>query len=246
MNQRSLYERQALASVPPLGHPTDPRQEAIFRFAKSFLVAGHGRIGCELSVGDGGLTVAMLRGLEGVRITGVDISQGRMAVARASVERCVPEGVGRVDFLCYNLDTEFDRLPSGGFDFVFAIDVMEHVFDVFQFAHHCRRILKPEGKLILRVPNVAYVRHRIGLLLGRLPVTASWFGPRNDMRAWRESYGWDGGHLHLFTIHSLRLLFDGAGLDIVRVGDPGARGARLRSLWPTLLCGNLCVVARAR
>jgi hypothetical protein len=74
------------------------------------------------------------------------------------------------------------------------------VFDVIGFEQNCHRVLKPSGQLYLRVPNIAYIKHRLDLLHGQLPVTVSLFGLLGDLSAWCNLYGRDCGHLHLVTI----------------------------------------------
>ena len=97
--------------------------------------------------------------------------------------------------------------------------------------------------MVLRVPNIAYIRHRLALGLGELPVTSSWFGSARDLGPWRRTYGWDGGHLHYFTLPLLRRLLAEAGFEVRAVSDAGARFARIREWFPELLCGNLLIVA---
>jgi SAM-dependent methyltransferase len=43
-------------------------------------------------------------------------------------------------------------LPDGHFDHVLCMEVLEHVRDPFQAAHHLHRILKPGGRLLLSTP----------------------------------------------------------------------------------------------
>jgi hypothetical protein len=74
-------------------------------------------------------------------------------------------------------------------------------------------------------------------------VTSSWFGPKGDLSAWRAKWGWDGGHLHFFTLPMLRALLLEFGLRPLAWRDPGARFASLRQLSPSLLAGNLAVLA---
>lgn len=198
----------------------------------------------ELSVGSGGLSTAVAKALPSARITGYDISEHIVKQARLNAAKW---GISeRVQYHVLNLDDAFHTLETSSTDVVLAMDIMEHVFDVFGFVRHVSRILKPQGILALRVPNIAYVRRRLELMLGKLPVTSSWFGTPGELSAWRERWGWDGGHLHYFTLKFLRELLDAAGLEIREVTDPGARFETLRRLAPTLLCGNLCVFAMRR
>lgn len=196
----------------------------------------------ELSVGDGRMTLAMLASLPDVRLTCAEISELRIEqlrkdIAAGSSVGCTPE------FVICNFDTDFGHFASDTYDAVIALDIMEHVLDVFGFVNNCRRILRRGGRLYLRVPNIAYLKHRLNLLRGCLPVTASWFGPHGDLAAWRDKHGWDGGHLHLFTVPMLLRLIREGGLEVVSCDDPGAKLAGWRKVWPNLLFANPLIIA---
>ncbi|MFN7132422.1 MAG: methyltransferase, partial [Myxococcales bacterium] len=193
-------------------------------------------------VGDGALSRALWDAFPTCRLTCVDISQRRLQAAEELLraDGC-PDGGAR--FVACNLDTKFGTFPGASQDVVIALDIMEHVFDVFGFLANCRRVLREGGQLVLRVPNIAYIRHRARLLVGELPVTASWFGPEGELGGWRDRYGWDGGHLHYFTLPMLRKLLTESGFRVEGCHDAGARFQRLRDLLPGLLYGNLLMVA---
>jgi cyclopropane fatty-acyl-phospholipid synthase-like methyltransferase len=197
----------------------------------------------ELSIGDGRMTAAILAALSNARVTCAEISPTRIEAVRASLCQDPALAPRLPRFVACNFDTDFASLPGAAFDAVIALDIMEHVFDVFAFVTNCRRILKPAGRFYLRVPNIAYVRHRVGLMTGRLPITASWFETPGELTAWRERHGWDGGHLHLFTIPILKRLLTESGLVVDDCRDPGTRFAALRTLWPTLLFANPLIIA---
>lgn len=196
----------------------------------------------EMSVGDGRTTLA-LTSLDHVRLTCAEISALRISQLREEIAADPRLSCRMPEFVSCNLDTDFGEFASDAFDAVVALDILEHVFDVFGFVSNCHRILRSGGRLYLRVPNVAYVKHRIALLRGRLPVTASWFGTRGDFRAWRETHGWDGGHLHLFTVPSLTQLLRESGFEILSCSDPGATFGQLRKALPNLLFANPLVNA---
>jgi hypothetical protein len=94
--------------------------------------------------------------------------------------------------------------------------------------------MRPGGVLIAEVPNVAYIKQRIRLLLGEIPVTSSPYD-------W-DKIGWDGGHLHYFTQKTFCGLIEYAGFSIVKVTGCGFLGA-LRNFYPALLTGDICVKA---
>lgn len=247
MDQRSLYELQFASheSDSSGANQWQRRDDFVIRqLAANLRDGGRDAAILELSVGDGALSVALLSRLETVNLTCADIARSRLEHVRAASNGSgLPVGT-RLTLRECNLDMDFGSFPDAAYDAVIALDVLEHVFDVFGFVAHCRRVLARGGLLLLRVPNAAYVKRRCALARGDLPVTASWFGKPGELTAWRERHGWDGGHLHLFTIPLLRRLLEEAGLRPVQWGDPGARWSVARDLWPSLLYGNIFVAAR--
>ncbi len=242
MNQVSLYQAQAACQS---GVSLDSRQSALLSTILACLEARQSPSVVELSFGNGALSLALLKVRSDLTLTAVDIAPTLIQHLSAEASRLGPEYSNRLRLVEANLDLDFPLIPSSSADLLVAIDIMEHIFDVFAFVQHCRRVLKPSGVLLLRVPNIAYLTHRLRLLFGALPVTSSWYGPRNDFSSWKDRYAWDGGHLHYFNLWSLRQLLSLYGLSVIRASDAGARGEAFRNLWPDLLAGNLtltCVV----
>ncbi len=127
-------------------------------------------------------------------------------------------------FLELNLDTQFERLANENYEIVVAIDVLEHVFDPFEFVRNCFRILKPGGWLFLRVPNIAYLKHRWEILRGALPVTSSYFEtPGLQFRA-LEGASWMGWRTSPFFY---------AGILELVADRRGFRRCGLRRCWGT-------------
>lgn len=77
------------------------------------------------------------------------------------------------------LDIERDRLPYNDayFDVVVCNQVMEHAKDIFFILSEMIRVLKPSGKLIVGVPNLASLHNRISLLVGNQPPVIKTIGP---------------------------------------------------------------------
>lgn len=248
MDQVSLYELQVgdekgNISSAPLN--VSGRDKYLIDYIRSGLNASGSKLTiAELSIGDGSLSRALLSSLDHLKLTCVDISPSRIALTRSAIDQLPDLSSSEVEFLECNFDTQFDLLPTSKFDMVIALDIMEHVFDVFNFIGHCNRILNKNGLLFLRVPNVAYVRHRVRLLFGELPITASWFETKGDITAWRDRHGWDGGHLHLFTIPILHQLLNSSGFEVVECRDPGCRFSAFRDFSPRLLYSNPLIVAK--
>lgn len=140
-------------------------------------------------------------------------------------------------------------LPEAPFDVVIAGDVLEHLADPRAALDRAVAQLAPGGRLLVSVPNVAFVLVRLGLLLGRFE-----YAPRGIL---------DRTHLRFFTRRSLLALLRGAGLTVTRrrgVPPPlplvlpatarwplrlALESAALAALaWPTLFAFQLVAEAR--
>jgi len=248
MDQKAFYERQA-GSSSELAQHIDPALIGRDRFVIDYIVQMLPHHTCsfslsELSIGEGRLTQSLLRRFPNMKLHGTDISLNRISYVRRML-KAIP-GVNAENYTLSecNLDTKFASLDSSSRDFVIALDILEHVLDVFSFIENCARILKNDGLLFLRVPNIAYIKHRMRLLRGKLPITASWFGPADDLNAWKIQHGWDGGHVHFFTLPTLKSLLAIYGFRVEKCRDPGAPFKQLRNILPNLFYANPLIVAR--
>jgi 2-polyprenyl-3-methyl-5-hydroxy-6-metoxy-1,4-benzoquinol methylase len=251
MNQKELYEKQVQASAVAVasasGVPLGRREAALLDWISSSVrdMAPKSEVRfAELSIGDGQLSRALARTIPAARIYCVDISPSRLEYSRRMALAESAAMAGRMRFLELNLDTAFGRLERGQYDAVIAIDVLEHVFDAFGFVRNCRELLKSDGWLFLRVPNLCYIKRRFAVFAGHLPVTSSWFDTPGSYRSWKERHGWDGGHLHFFTMAALRWLLEDEGFQCHAWGDIGAHAEAIRRIWPGMLFGNIAVSAR--
>jgi len=189
------------------------------------------RVFLDAGCGEGALCFMLAPRYE--RLIGVDVAEVR--VARAE-ERAAREYSERDKFLfrVANLDRPLP-IPDTSIDVLCSLNVIEHVFDVYSLLSDFHRVLKPGGLALFQVPNIGYLRHRARLLLGKLPITSS---PHN----WSE-IGWDGGHLHYFTMSSFCELLSHTGFTILRQTGTGLFG-RWRNWRPSLLTGDLVVLVQ--
>lgn len=135
-----------------------------------------------------------------------------------------------------NLDNDWP-LTTGAFDVVLAMMILEHLYDPFHSFAELARILRPEGKAFVNLPNIAALKCRLQLLRGQMPVTSSnnWFDKRE----------WDGNHLHSFTVADVHRI---AHLNGLKVAEMYAVGKRLwlKRLRPSLLCHEITYVLEKR
>lgn len=145
-------------------------------------------IGC----GDGTFAAALSSRISSVR--GVDISEAAVAAAiRNGIE------AKRV-----NLDNEPLPFADGTFDTVTCLDVLEHVFDPRIAVREIARVSSPGATLVLTTPNMRYWRHIRSIIGGRFPLTST------------DEEGYDGGHLHYYTVANLSALI-APWFDVLRV-----------------------------
>jgi len=141
-----------------------------------------------LEVGCGGGHV--LRLFPQSDLTGVDVSERMLDKARENLRGF------RVELLKGEL-SHFN-LPEQGFDRIICSEVLEHVADPEAILSEIRRLLAPDGRVVITFPN-DHLIHRIkGMLrssrLDRLPFLG------------KLAWGGDDYHLHIWRIPEMREL----------------------------------------
>lgn len=202
-----------------------------YMIAEKLIGAMGGRI---LDIGCGeGYLLRRLKDKFG-ELYGLDVAPSRLWEAEEKVRELYPSEVSRFKFVEGNADDALP-FPDNFFGAITCIAVIEHVYDIFSLVEEIYRVLKLDGFVIAEVPNIAYLKHRISFLLGKLPATSS---PYN----WEE-IGWDGGHIHYFTMEKFCWLFESQGFRIEEKSGSGFL-AKLRNWYPSLLCGDIVIKAR--
>lgn len=238
MNYKKLYEKQygegKLINISPRqfwGLRKLLKKYDWDRYMVAEQLTGRGGRILDIGCGEGYL----LRRLEGKfeELYGLDVSPSRLREAEQKVKELCPAGISKFIFVEGNADERLP-FPDGYFDVITCIAVIEHVYDIFSLVKEMHRVLKPSGYVIAQVPNIVYLKHRVALLLGKLPSTSS---PHN----WEE-IGWDGGHIHYFTMEKFCWLFESQGFKVEKRSGSGFL-APFRNWWPSLLCGDLVVKA---
>ncbi len=130
------------------------------------------------------------------------------------------------------------------FDVVVAGEIVEHVLDTDFFIDEIKKVLKPNGFLILSTPNVASLGRRFLLLFGKNPYFEASFG---------YPAGAHAGHIRFFTKDLLLGYLEHRGFEIIKFTSnvvnftPSGKIASklLADLAPTF-GGSLIVKARNR
>ena len=76
-----------------------------------------------------------------------------------------------------NLETAVYPYDDSFFDLIVANQIIEHTKEIFWIFGECSRILKPDGMMIVGVPNLASFHNRILLLCGDQPSSIELLGP---------------------------------------------------------------------
>jgi SAM-dependent methyltransferase len=140
----------------------------------------------DLGCGAGDFTAEIARA--GATPVGVEVAEAALARARS-----------RHPALHFRLAPIEGPLPlgDGEFDVVFSSEVIEHVADTARWLSEVRRVLAPDGRLLLTTPSHGRVRVALG-----------------GVERFSEPLG---DHLHLYTRRSLREVLGELGLDGVSV-----------------------------
>jgi 2-polyprenyl-3-methyl-5-hydroxy-6-metoxy-1,4-benzoquinol methylase len=164
-----------------------------------------GRRVLDLGCGEGWFAQQLAQ--RGMQVVGADVAGEPLRRARAHHPG-----------LRLELITQGEQWPFAvaEFDAVWAGEVIEHVADTAAWLSELRRVLAPEGTLLLSTPAHGLLR-RLGLAL--LPgAFEAHFDPRGD-------------HLRFYTVSSLRALLHDFRFEEVRIdragGIPGVRACLL-------------------
>ena len=140
----------------------------------------------DLGCGNG--AIASLLAARGFRVTGVDISQSGVALARQNI----PQGKFDVGDAYDDLAAKYGRFPL-----VVSFEVVEHCFYPRKFAKTIYDLVAPGGVGVLSTPYHGYLKNLSLALAGR------WDRHLTAL--------WDGGHIKFFSIDTLGKLLAEAG-----------------------------------
>ena len=134
---------------------------------------------------------------------------------------------------------ERSEFKENFFDIIILSDVIEHVVNRFDAMKELKRILKPNGIIVILTPNLAKIRNRLRLFFGRYPSTAF----ENEGYGKDSAKIYDGGHLQYFTFNTLKILADLCKLRIVKSFGCGRFGL-FHNIYPELLSGEIGMILR--
>ena len=151
------------------------------------------------------------------RVVGIDADDSALAIARTRIsdaKKIDIESEGWADVLTTQGWREFDVIIFG--------DVLEHTRDPESILQATKKLLKPGGRIVVSIPNVANLRVRLSLLRGKFE--------------YADSGILDRTHLRFFTRSSARKMIENCGYKIISEDVAGyTLPHRLIRMFPGLL-----------
>lgn len=170
----------------------------------------------DLACGNGDSSVQIAK-ITKTEVYGMDFS--KVAVAEANKKKGVKAVFGNVE----------DALPfdKESFDTVFWGDNIEHIFFPSKTIKEIYRVLKPQGRLILSTPNMAYWRYRLSYLIkGSIPDTE-----------YNGKHPWEWSHIRFFNSQILKEFF---GINKFKMTKVWGINRRKIDRWLVRLFPNIC------
>jgi len=164
-----------------------------------------------LEIGTGsGCTTTLVSTWPATRVVASDILMEALACTRRTLALCG----GRADKIFY-LRADGTRLPyrDGSIDVVYHQGLLEHFHDTAPFMRELKRVLRPDGSLVINVPQ-----------------TYSWYTVKKWLAMKRGE--WGPGWETQFSSGDLKRLANQHGLDLVTI-----RGQTYDSKWNELAKG---------
>lgn len=174
-----------------------------------------------------GIMGSLIKQRHGASVTGLDFDEEALSVARTRLD-----DVHEIDLEASDWTDHLLAKGIGQFDVAIFGDVLEHLRYPEEVLRETKRLLKPGGKVIVSLPNVANLRVRLGLLRGNF--------------TYAESGILDRTHLRFFTLETAHRLLEDAGYELEESDVAGYSLPQwLIRLFPGLLAVQIVMRGRA-
>ena len=165
-----------------------------------------------LDIGCGNGSFTNFIALNGYEVVGVEESESGIKLASNNFPDCQ-----FIQGSIYNLPyKEF----NDKFDIIISLEVIEHLFYPKELVRSAKKLLKPDGSLIISTPYHGYLKNLMLSLTGKMDkhFTALW----------------DGGHIKFFSVKTLTTLLESENFRNINFKFAG----RYPYLWTSMLCSS--------
>lgn len=128
-----------------------------------------------------------------------------------------------------DLETVEPKVKENYFDYIVFGDVLEHLKDPQKILEKYQKFLKPNGRIIISLPNIAFIKIRLGLLFGKFNYT--------------KVEILDETHLRFYTKYSARKMIETAGLKVEKI-TPAGKMIHFLKIFPTLFAFQFVFICR--
>jgi O-antigen biosynthesis protein len=149
-----------------------------------------------------GIMGSLIKQQKGGYVYGIDIDREAVEVAKSRLD-----GAMTIDLEKAGWSETLLAEGVGQFDVAIFGDVLEHTRNPLHILTETMRLLKPQGKVVVSLPNVAHLRVRLGLLRGNF--------------TYAESGILDRTHLRFFTHQTAQQLLSEAGFVLEEMDAAG-------------------------
>lgn len=173
------------------------------------------KIFLDIGCGPGHLAKNIKKLISKIEIHGIDFSPVAIEHAKIIMDK----------WWHLNLDIEDIPAKSDSYDAIACLEVLEHVYDIDHVLREIRRVLKPTGKILISVPNLAFWRYRLQLMLGQVP----------------HDEVLNEQHIRVFNLSILRDRVTRSDLKVEKCWGYGVRMQKLAYNFPKLFSSTLFV-----
>ncbi|MFC1521118.1 class I SAM-dependent methyltransferase [Elusimicrobiota bacterium] len=152
-------------------------------------------------------------------VTGVDINEKDAQKAKEYCDQVVMGDIDKIETL---------PVPDETFDIMLYSDILEHLRYPDRVLKEWKRYLKPSGRIIASIPNIARIEFRLKLLMGRFDYDETGIVSRD--------------HVRFFTKETAQKLVRDCGYEIAHIDYTGL-GSMIKIL-PTLFSFQFIIVGK--
>jgi SAM-dependent methyltransferase len=153
-------------------------------------LVGRDKVVLEVGCAAGDTAAALVA--RGCTVSGVDIDESAAEAARPVLDELVIANIDQ--------NPLSEHFKAETFDAILFGDVLEHLLDPWGALRDAATLLRPEGRVVVSIPNVAHAAVRLALLQGRWDYTDKGLLDRT--------------HLRFFTLDTVCDLLESSGLVI--------------------------------